>query len=250
MKKYSVVHLLFVILLLSVTQLHAASDEKSTLTQVISPDGKIEFSLVIDGFGTPYYSVKLSDETVVLDSRLGIRFEKQAAFDQGLQLVGSRTASKDETWEQPWGERRLVRDFHNELLLEFADDGLDQVFDGDQANGLVFDHHHGQGSPLQLKMKHGIMQAAVGVDADDWPGQLFQWWAVIRFLKQKFNDIQIADTEILVIHQWPACIRDAIGQRPDGFGGLSGLYGGDFFPGHHHMSGREFAGLQDTVNHV
>lgn len=123
MKKYSVVHLLFVILLLSVTQLHAASDEKSTLTQVISPDGKIEFSLVIDGFGTPYYSVKLSDETVVLDSRLGIRFEKQAAFDQGLQLVGSRTASKDETWEQPWGERRLVRDFHNELLLEFADDG-------------------------------------------------------------------------------------------------------------------------------
>ena len=81
MKKYSAIHLLFVILLLSVTQLHAAPDEKHTLTEVLSPDGTIEFSVVIDGFGTPYYRVKLSDETVVLNSRLGLRFEKQAAFD-------------------------------------------------------------------------------------------------------------------------------------------------------------------------
>ena len=29
-----------------------------------------------------------------------------------------RRASHDETWEQPWGERRFVRDRHNELLRE------------------------------------------------------------------------------------------------------------------------------------
>ena len=28
-----------------------------------------------------------------------------------------RRGSKDETWEQPWGEQRLVRDNHNELHL-------------------------------------------------------------------------------------------------------------------------------------
>jgi len=30
--------------------------------------------------------------------------------------------SGDETWEQPWGERRRVRDRHNELLMQFEDD--------------------------------------------------------------------------------------------------------------------------------
>ena len=99
-----------------------APREKTALAELSSPDGKILFSLAIDRFGAPRYSVKQGSETLVSDSRLGLRFEKQAAFDGGIRLTGSHSDSRDETWEQPWGERRWVRDHHNELLLEFADE--------------------------------------------------------------------------------------------------------------------------------
>jgi len=100
-----------------------APQEGGSLAGVTSPDGNIRFSIAIDRFGAPLYTVKHGAETVVSDSRLGLRFETQAAFDRGLQLTGTSTRSRDETWEQPWGERRLVRDHHNELLLQFADSG-------------------------------------------------------------------------------------------------------------------------------
>jgi alpha-glucosidase len=98
-----------------------AEREQEALARISSPNGRISFSLTIDRFGAPRYSVFHGKDAVVRDSRLGLRFEKQAAFDQGLRLLGQKSSSVDESWEQPWGERRLVRDHHEELLLEFAD---------------------------------------------------------------------------------------------------------------------------------
>jgi alpha-glucosidase len=91
------------------------------LAAVVSPDGLIRFSVTIDRFGTPRYRIDRGPETVVEDSRLGMRFQSQAAFDREISLIGHFESSHDDTWEQPWGERRLVRDRHHELLLQFAD---------------------------------------------------------------------------------------------------------------------------------
>jgi alpha-glucosidase len=94
----------------------------SMAAEVSSPDGRIVFSLGIDKFQVPRYSVTFNGESVIDDSRLGLRFENQPGFDSGFKLVQTQTSSRDKTWEQPWGERRLVRDHHKELLLQFADD--------------------------------------------------------------------------------------------------------------------------------
>ena len=51
--------------------------------------------------------------------KLGLRFQSQPAFDDRLRVAGSSTATSDTTWEQPWGERRYVRDHHNELLVNY-----------------------------------------------------------------------------------------------------------------------------------
>jgi alpha-glucosidase len=48
-----------------------------------------------------------------------MRFQSQPAFDEGFRVAGTSMATHDETWEQPWGERRFVRDRHNELLVKF-----------------------------------------------------------------------------------------------------------------------------------
>jgi alpha-glucosidase len=44
-------------------------------------------------------------------------FRDDANLDAGFAIVAATTTSADATWEQPWGERRLVRDHYNELLV-------------------------------------------------------------------------------------------------------------------------------------
>jgi alpha-glucosidase len=42
---------------------------------------------------------------------------------RGFCIVGSETARTDTTWEQPWGERRFVKDKHNEVLVRLEQNG-------------------------------------------------------------------------------------------------------------------------------
>jgi len=88
---------------------------------VASPDGKIVFSISNNDKNWLIYSVQFADETVIAESRLGLRFREQKGFDAGFEIETSSRRSHDGTWEQPWGERRLVRDRHNELLIKLAD---------------------------------------------------------------------------------------------------------------------------------
>ncbi len=86
---------------------------------VTSPDGGISVNLSVEG-GRAFYAVTYNGEPVVSRSRLGLLFKDSHAFDGDLTIAASETSSKDETWEQPWGERRLVRDHHNELAVTLA----------------------------------------------------------------------------------------------------------------------------------
>lgn len=90
--------------------------------RVLSPDGKIEvlFGLVD---GVPYYSVHREGAAVILPSRLGFVFLRDAPLDGGLHIAGSEKSSHDETWTQPWGEVETIRDHHNELLIQLAEAG-------------------------------------------------------------------------------------------------------------------------------
>ena len=41
----------------------------------------------------------------------------------GLRIVDSQRSAADETWAQPWGEVKNIRDHHNELRVRLADGG-------------------------------------------------------------------------------------------------------------------------------
>ena len=92
------------------------------LARVASPDGRLQFSLHRGRFDALTYRVTFGDETVIGDSALGLLFAEQPGFDRGLRVVDTARASHDETWEQPWGERRFVRDRHEELRVAIADE--------------------------------------------------------------------------------------------------------------------------------
>ncbi|WP_193164654.1 glycoside hydrolase family 97 protein [Microbulbifer hainanensis] len=87
--------------------------------KVTSPDGDILVT-VSDYKGIPRYSVQYRGETVVEPSHLGMVFRNGKPFADGLVISGSTRDASDSSWEQPWGERRTVRDNHRELSVDFA----------------------------------------------------------------------------------------------------------------------------------
>ncbi|MDH3431384.1 MAG: glycoside hydrolase family 97 protein [Gammaproteobacteria bacterium] len=111
------------ILMLSLPVLEACAVE------VASPDGLITYAVDRDEQGRPHYNIRYADEMVVHESGLGLRFQNHVEFGQSLQQTNVERSSSDSAWEQPWGERRIVRDNYNELLVGFSSiDGPERHF--------------------------------------------------------------------------------------------------------------------------
>lgn len=104
---------------LAALMLAAGTPLRAETLELASPDGQI-MVIVSDDGGLATYSVSYADQTVIAPSRLGMLFADHHGFERGLAITASARVSKDTTWEQPWGERRLVRDQHNELAVTFA----------------------------------------------------------------------------------------------------------------------------------
>ncbi|NUM48722.1 MAG: glycoside hydrolase family 97 protein [Anaerolineales bacterium] len=90
--------------------------------RVTSPDGQNEIRFgLIDG--VPYYSVTRNGADVLLPSKMGFTFLNADPLNAGLSIVDSETSTFDETWTQPWGEVKDIRDHHNELRVRLTDGG-------------------------------------------------------------------------------------------------------------------------------
>ncbi|QKG72441.1 glycoside hydrolase family 97 protein [Erythrobacter mangrovi] len=100
---------------------------------VSSPDGRLTVTVDVNGEWRPFYRVERDGKPVITDSRLGFLLTDQDKLERRLAVVGSSRASHDETWEQPWGERRFVRDNHNELTVRFEEQS-----DAKRKFGVVF----------------------------------------------------------------------------------------------------------------
>jgi len=85
--------------------------------EVSSPDGRIVFSVAVNQNGEPGYSIRHGEESIIGSSQLGLRFQDHAALEASLRAAGVERRSVDSSWEQPWGERRQVRDHYNELIV-------------------------------------------------------------------------------------------------------------------------------------
>lgn len=116
------------VLLAALTWFGSARAEQ--VATVASPDGRIEVTLDLNGEGRLAYRVSRAGAPVIGDSRLGFIFRNGRQLLRNLQLDGQTRRSVDDTWEQPWGERRFVRDHYNELRATFVEkDGDHRRFD-------------------------------------------------------------------------------------------------------------------------
>lgn len=86
---------------------------------VASPNGQVVVN-VDDDASNPSYTVIFNNEEVISRSALGMAFKNAHALGEGFTIAASKKSSSDSTWEQPWGERKLVRDNHTELQVDFS----------------------------------------------------------------------------------------------------------------------------------
>jgi alpha-glucosidase len=89
--------------------------------RVSSPEGVLTVEVATDNDGRPTYAVSRLGRPVVATSRLGFILTDQPKLERGLVPTAAAPTSFDETWEQPWGERREIRNRYNEMRVTFTE---------------------------------------------------------------------------------------------------------------------------------
>lgn len=99
------------ILLAGLTPLALPAAEES----VASPDGRIVVT-VSDTSGL-HYRVAFDGQPAIVDSRLGLDFAGGVSLGRAAIIESATRADHDSTWENPFGQRRTVRDHYRELTV-------------------------------------------------------------------------------------------------------------------------------------
>ena len=92
--------------------------------EIISPDGRTRLSFVTGADGCMAYTVERDGKPLILPSALGLVVqERNLAGGFSVREIVKR--SVNETWTQPWGENKILRDCHNEMTAVLKnDDGV------------------------------------------------------------------------------------------------------------------------------
>nr|WP_321450634.1 glycoside hydrolase family 97 protein [uncultured Carboxylicivirga sp.] len=115
MKMYNWFNILILFVLIG-----CSPSKDNNVNKVTSPDNNIAVELWLKD-GKPYYSVDYKNQKVVNPSLLGLVLTDADTLTSSLEVVNVLQSSLDETWEQPWGDQRLVVNNYNEITLELAE---------------------------------------------------------------------------------------------------------------------------------
>ncbi|MFC0251333.1 glycoside hydrolase family 97 protein [Massilia consociata] len=88
------------------------------IASAASPGNVIEVEVQLDGMGKLAYGVKRNGAPIIAPSRLGFNLANARKLDGSFSLRRQSTSEHDSTWEQPWGERRFVRNRYRELRVD------------------------------------------------------------------------------------------------------------------------------------
>lgn len=105
-------------LLATAALLSACSDTPS----VSSPDGSIKVDVSRDGSSLSY-AVTVGGDTLITPSRLG--FDADGLTPAADSKMTVKHSSFDQTWTQPWGENKEIRNHYNEVAVTLTDAALE-----------------------------------------------------------------------------------------------------------------------------
>lgn len=97
--------------------LPALAQTPITSASIDSPGKVLTATLSIGPEARASYTITREGKPVIAPSLLGFLFTDAPQFARDLEIVGVTRSTHDDTWEQPWGEWRTVRDRYNELRV-------------------------------------------------------------------------------------------------------------------------------------
>lgn len=133
---------------------------------VTSPDGNI--SVYISREGTSLtYNVCVGGEQLILPSRLGLDADGLIPDEDAKMTVSH--SNFDETWQQPWGENKEIRNHYNEVAVTLSDDNLEytvrvRAFD----DGLAFRYEWNRASGDSVVVRDELTEFAFARPATTW----------------------------------------------------------------------------------
>ena len=103
--------------------------------QLQSPDGKFIMDFSIQNGGFPTYKLNYKGKEIIKPSKLGLELKTKDVPENDLKnslysnfvVVGSKTATFDETWQPVWGETKNIRNRYNEILVDLKQKGTDRL---------------------------------------------------------------------------------------------------------------------------
>jgi alpha-glucosidase len=146
---------------------------QADVASITSPGKIISVDVGVDAERRPYYTVSRNGEVLITPSRLGFLFTNALRLERNLSIASRSQRTSDSTWEQPWGERRFVREHFNELRVRFAEtstpkrtfDVVFRVYD----DGLGFRYEFpGQPSLTEVGVAEELTEFAVAEPATAW----------------------------------------------------------------------------------
>ena len=112
-----------IIIIISFFLISSCSSNK---TEISSPNKKIRLAFNIDNDGFISYNIKVNDSIFIADSQLGFEAKDGLNLKNSFEIIKTEFSSKDETWEQIWGENKVVRNHYNEMAVHLANE--DSIF--------------------------------------------------------------------------------------------------------------------------
>ncbi len=89
----------------------------STDTAVTSPDGRIRTSVTLNEAGIPALQIDVDGEKRITATQLGLEAD-ETNLASGFAIAEVTRTQHDETWTQPWGENKEIRDCHDEMAVK------------------------------------------------------------------------------------------------------------------------------------
>lgn len=90
-------------------------------TELASPDGNIKLVFNLTEAGDMTYGVSVGGTPFINPSVMGFEGRDGVNLSKGFRIEGTEFTAKDETWTQPWGENKSIRNHYNEMAVRLKD---------------------------------------------------------------------------------------------------------------------------------
>ena len=98
----------------------AVGKPKDKALETESPDKSVKVQFVLKA-GVPFYNVQYKGKLLVKDSRLGFILKDLPALDKDFKVASTTKSASDETWTQPWGEVKTIRNHFNSITINLEE---------------------------------------------------------------------------------------------------------------------------------